>query len=239
MATLRTLKEKLPLMRSGKGHRLRNIIVASAYAFVLLTLITAAMNPSGTNDAIEGENAPSSDSGGETSNATNASTNESGAGTAQANATEATTEAPTPPTEPAEEPVKTTEEQAEQAGESGSDGPGPADMERVLASEGIDVDIHETANGDLHANYYSTASDKEELAADLGAIAGTYSAVVDGGHPSEQLTIEIRTNAGQPVGEYVVTASDAQAFANGDITAEEYARRVLSSGEVYEDAQSN
>lgn len=242
MATLQTLKEKLPGMKPGEGHRIRNLIIGAVYVFILLSILGAAMGPadvedSNTSDGSDGDEGGAQTPATETNPGENNTTEsaENGSEPAKAQDAEAVAQEPDDAAAPASEPVAEGEEQAQQATDSG---PGPADMERVLANEGIVVEIHETANGDLHANYYSTAANEDELASDLGAIAGTYAAVVDSGHESDQLTIEVRTNAGEPVGEYVATASDAQAYMDGDITATEYAMRVLNSGTIYDDAQA-
>lgn len=232
MGIITTLKEKLPGLRTEPGHRLRNLIVGAGYVFLLLTLITAAMGGGDVeNTGSDGEGAATNPD--ETEPAPDDDTNETSSDTDDAG-----------DSEPAEAANETTEGDAEQAAQEAEepvaaaedtvDERGPAAMEQVASEQGIDINVHENAEGNLEADYFSTAANEEELAEDIGFIAGSYAGVVDAGHESDHLTITVRTNAGEPIGEYRVSADDAQAYANGDITGEEFMLRVLASGEVYE-----
>lgn len=229
MSIIHTLKEKLPGLRTEPGHRVRNIIVASAYLFLMLTVLTAAMGPAPDDATAPTSEESNTDSNGEghvqeqqeaASNVSDQPANSEG-DDEPAETTVAQ--------EPAESSAETTDSEVSSAEEST-----PAVMETVLDQQGVEVEVRETSDGNLRADYYSTATTEEELAQDLGAIAGAYAAAVDNGHDSEHLSIEVRTPDGQPVGMYTARASDAQAYMDGEISAEVYALRVLESGEVYE-----
>lgn len=224
-----SLKEKLPGMRAEPGHRIRNIVFGTFYVFLAVSIIGSMADGGETGETTEGD--------------TDAADDEAEA-QSQAQANEDESESPD-----GDEGEKTSDDgesdetatdggttTAESEASDQSQGLTPADMKRMLRSEfGLDVYVMDVGDGTIEVDYYSDAGgDEQQLAGDIGAIAGAYSALVDDGYETDEMVIYVKQPNGEDVGEFRASADDAQAHADGELSDQEYAQRVLDSGEVYD-----
>lgn len=108
----------------------------------------------------------------------------------------------------------------------------PELMEMVIESEGIDADVSER-DGLIVADYTGPSTvTEEQLAGDLGAIAGAYTAMVADGYPTEGLEINIYAVDGTPIGYTTLNAADAQAWHDDEISDNEFALTLLDENLV-------
>lgn len=108
----------------------------------------------------------------------------------------------------------------------------PELMEIVIENEGIDVDVSER-DGLIVADYTGPSTvTEEQLAGDLGAIAGAYTAMVADGYPTEGLEINVYAADGTPVGYTTLDAADAQAWHDGEMSDDEFALKILDENLV-------
>lgn len=216
-----SLKEKLPGMRAEPGHRIRNIVFGTFYVFLAVSIIGSMADGGETGETTEGDTDAADDEA-ETQSQAQADEGESSDG--EEDSDEAATDG------------GTTTAESEASDQSQSQGLTPADMERVLESEfGLDVYMMDMGDGTIEVDYYSYAGDDEQqLAEEISAIAGAYSALVDDGYETDEMVINVKAPNGEDVGEFRASADDAQAHADGELSDQEYVERVLDSGEVYD-----
>lgn len=216
-------KEKLPGMRAGSGHRKRNIVVGIAYAFVALSVLGTLAGAQGFDVAGTDIVAPDTD-------AADAEENTSTSGGDSDTSTE---DAPADADE--EEAIEASEPEAgaaavEDASESALT---PAEMESRLNDEGYDVEVADE-NGEIVVDYHATSPDEEVVASDIGAIAGAYAEMVDSGYETDRMVVVVQPPVGDAVGQTSVAADDAQAYADGEISDDEYAKILIDSAEAYD-----
>lgn len=258
-----TIKTKLPGMTTKPGilNLLRNIVFGSFYGFCAiffsLALIVAlfgggsAGTNSGAPDTVAEADPGTPDTEAE---AAEASDDESEADEPEAEPK--TKDEPEvkdkskaePEAEPKNEPVAATDGGSDvessaaatpvntAASEADAEYDGamsPELMQAVLESEmGLDVEVYDS-NGLILVDYTSTATTEEQLAEDLGGIAGAYAAMVGDGYPTDGMVIYIFAVDGTDVGYTEVDAADAQAYMDGELTGEEFGLIVLSELTVY------
>lgn len=221
-----SLKEKLPGMRAEPGHRIRNIVFGTFYVFLAVSIIGSMADGGETGETTEGDTDAADDEA-EAQSQAQADEGESSDGEEASDEGEETSD------ETATDGGTTT---AEGETSDQSQGLTPADMERMLESEfGLDVYVLDMGDGTIEVDYYSDAGgDEQQLAEEIGAIAGAYSALVDDGYETDEMVINVKAPNGEDVGEFRADAADAQAHADSEISGEEYVQRVLASGEVYD-----
>lgn len=105
---------------------------------------------------------------------------------------------------------------------------GASELEGALWEQGFSSARVEVTGDTLTLNYESSATSQVALAEEFGTIAGTYAGLVEE-YPVGDLTVRVANDAGNPAGTFLVEKEDAIAFKNGEITGEEFARRVFGS----------
>lgn len=250
------LKAKLPGMREESGHRVRNVLFGIGYAFLVLMVIgslgdggdSGAGEPeidgAAEAEAAEGDAAQADES--KESNAKSDGADKSSEATESDAATDSSekasddasndksSETATDGGETAAAQAAESESQAEST--SQSQGLTPADMETLLTNEfGLDIYVMDVGDGTVEADYFSYAGgDSQQLAEEIGMIAGSYSALVGDGYETDEMVINVKAPNAEAIGEFRIDAADAQAHADGEISDNEYAQIVLDSGEVYD-----
>jgi hypothetical protein len=77
--------------------------------------------------------------------------------------------------------------------------------------------------------YTSTASTREEVVTEMAYVAGYYADVVDDGWPVSALRATPTRSDGVVIGEWRVESGWAESFNAGDLSDEEYLRKVLGT----------
>lgn len=255
-----TIRDKLPGMTTddGAGSLMQNLIVGSIYifggffAFMTLLAVFSIMLGMGDTDtasdtvAEADTNAPTD----ETEQAAESEVSDDDANVDEGEAEAETESEPAPESEPSSESQSEPEAMtdggveaeapaaappAENAVEETDEYDGamsPELMEIVIGNEGIDVDVSEH-DGLIVADYTGPSTvTEEQLAGDLGAIAGAYTAMVADGYPTEGLEINIYAADGTPVGYTALDAADAQAWHDGEMSDDEFALKILDENLV-------
>lgn len=244
----------------GAGSLVQNLIVGSIYVFggffafmTLLAVFSIMLGVGGTDTAPDSvAEADTTAPADETEQAAESEVSDDGTDADESEIEAETESEPAPEPEPAPESQSQSEPEAMTDGGVETEAPAaatPAEsaaeetdeydgamspelMEIVLESEGIDADASER-NGLIVVDYTGPSTvTEEQLAGDLGAIAGAYTAMVADGYPTEGLEINIYAADGTPVGYTTLSAADAQAWHDGEMSDNEFALILLDENLV-------
>jgi hypothetical protein len=92
-----------------------------------------------------------------------------------------------------------------------------------------------TRTGDiLILEYTSTASSEDEVAREIGGVAGAYAEAVNQSWSIERLEAGIYARDGDAAGDFYIKRDWAVAYNEGEITLEEYSRRVAETLQAYD-----
>lgn len=110
-----------------------------------------------------------------------------------------------------------------------------SDLTADIGAHGVHVDQADIGSSSAFLNHYSSQTDPSELAGEIGTVAGGWANyVVSNNDEPEYLIVTVFDEQnGDVAGSYIVFSSDARAYARGDITAEQYAGRVMATIEAY------
>lgn len=96
--------------------------------------------------------------------------------------------------------------------------------------DSLDIDATNT----VILDYRSSASNTEELAGEMGGVAGAFAAGIEEGWGVDGLQVNVHGMDGKPVGEYVIEAAWATKYNTDEYTWEEYFGLIVDSIETYE-----
>lgn len=105
-------------------------------------------------------------------------------------------------------------------------------FEALVESEGMTVDTAEMQGDTFVVEYRSSATTEQEILNEMGYVAGAYAGMVKEGHTSDRMEVAIFNQDGVKAGTFYVEYDWAEAFANDEITADEFALRVYSTLEA-------
>lgn len=107
-------------------------------------------------------------------------------------------------------------------------------FEMTLAEEGISVDRAEHTSSGFEVEYVSTAQTEQQLAGEIGYVAGAYAGVVGEGHGEGGMTVDVYAANGVHAFTYTVDEDLARSYYNGEITGEEFGAQVIDTIEVHD-----
>jgi hypothetical protein len=107
----------------------------------------------------------------------------------------------------------------------------PELFEAFLITNGFEVEVDQT-DGITWVDHTTYEGEPEELAVEIAGIAGAYSAMVDSGTDTEMLWVLVYHPSGELIAEWWIDSDWAQAYADGEITDEEYLALVLETIET-------
>lgn len=222
------ISEKLPGMRPGSI--VRNIAVGTVYFFGVLIVLGALVGGSGDTDDDESDIESESDEEELEEEQTEAGEEDG------------------PDEEDAEEVEETDEASVEGDDVSDAEDAVEEDTEEELSDEDLiilfqvlveDQDIVvETAEnqGDTFVVEFTTFSqDGNQLAGDVGYVAGAYSGMVDEGYSSDRMEATVLNAAGEEIGTFHVEEEWGEEFASGEMSDEEFGQLVIDTFEAEED----
>lgn len=134
---------------------------------------------------------------------------------------------PEPTEEPTPEPIEPGEEQNREL----SNEEWQLAFRLTLLDMGYDVESIERVGNEIELDYYSNARSQEDLAEEMGGIAGAYAAGVDGGWDNDVLFVFILDSNGDIVASYWIEDEWAQAWMDGEYNDEEFFGRILNTFE--------
>lgn len=105
-------------------------------------------------------------------------------------------------------------------------------METVIEDQGLDVSDIYVEDGTTHVEYRSYAQTENELAGELGTVAGAYAGAVGEGHESEQLQITVLDATGNEAGTTTLDAGTAEGYYNGEVSGDELTIELLGNLEA-------
>jgi len=105
-------------------------------------------------------------------------------------------------------------------------------LESYTESEGVTLEA--SVSGDVvYADHTSSAQPEEQLAQEMGIVAGSYAGLVSQGWDVDRMEVELIGIDGTPVGAYYVESEWARQLNNDEISDEEFSQRVLETLESY------
>lgn len=110
-------------------------------------------------------------------------------------------------------------------------------FESLVESEGMSVETAEMQGDTFVVEYRSFAQTEQEIAGEMGYVAGAYAGMVNEGHTSDRMEAAILNTNGERAGTFYVEYDWAEAYANDEISDEEFGQRVLSTLEAEEQAR--
>lgn len=218
-------------------------------SFLILAVISAALpdaDTPGTDEApsADGESPTPDDSDGDSSDS-DAETEDGSEDTAEADSSDDGQQEQT-----ADDGSDEQEEQVEETETDDTDGDGVGSAEEeiedsessdedliplfeaLVESEGVTVETAEVQGDTFNVEYTSYSQTEAEIANEIGFVAGAYAGMVGEGHTTDGMEATILTVAGDPAGTFYVDYEWAEAFANDEISSEEFSQRVLSTLEA-------
>lgn len=102
-------------------------------------------------------------------------------------------------------------------------------FETLVENEGMSVETAEMQGDTFVVEYMSFSTAEEDLMTEMGYVAGAYAGMVAEGHTSDRMEVAILNVAGERAGTFHVEYEWAEAYANNEITGEEFSMRVLST----------
>ncbi|MFD1515140.1 FxLYD domain-containing protein [Halomarina rubra] len=105
-------------------------------------------------------------------------------------------------------------------------------FEEFLQSEGISVEEVAVEGDRAQIDYTMLATTQSEIVEEMGTVSGAYAALVDDGWQTSGLDATILASDGSVAGTFSLEADMAQAFANGEISNEEFGQTLIESLEV-------
>lgn len=102
-------------------------------------------------------------------------------------------------------------------------------FETLVENEGMSVETAEMQGDTFVVEYMSFSTTEQDLATEMGYVAGAYAGMVAEGHTSDRMEVVILNVAGERAGTFHVEYEWAEAYANDEITADEFSLRVLST----------
>ena len=86
----------------------------------------------------------------------------------------------------------------------------------------------------VQLTYTTFQTTESGIAEEIGKVAGAYAYAIGDGWDKQQMEVAVQAADGSTIGTYQIQQSWAQEYLDGDITAEEYALRVLQTLETTE-----
>ncbi|MDL5363899.1 DUF3488 domain-containing protein [Halalkalicoccus sp. NIPERK01] len=112
-------------------------------------------------------------------------------------------------------------------------------FETLVEDEGMIVETAQVQRDTFVVEYMSFAQTEQELAGEIGYVAGAYAGMVGEGHTSDRMEATILTVNGDPAGTFYVEYGWAEAFANEEISNTEFSQRVISTIESEDEGQAS
>lgn len=213
-----SILRRLPGLDPTAGWSARNIAVGSVYAFVgapvvgiLFIIVFGTLIMLGTGG----------DAGTDTADAEVATT------AAVATTITTTTTSTTPTTSTTRSLVRTR-----------TYGPTSAETEQYFAQQLAGADFPDDepiinaspAAQDMSLIYSTSATTTEDMAVEVETVAAAYAKLVDAGYQPDSLVVNlIDARTGDYVGSYIIERRWADAYLAGEITTEEYIRRIAET----------
>lgn len=196
------------------GNRKRNVVVTVGYAFLFLMILGAV----GGDDTDESSAEPTTETT-----------------TEEVETAEETQETEEVVTETPEAVEQKTEEETEAPPTTEEDTtPDVEELRAALEGQGVTVTDVERDGDTVHVSYITVETTQQDIAEEMGTVAGTYMAFIAEGDDSQQLEVTILDATEKPIGDYHVERSWAEAGNSGDMTHEEVAMEVLKTLETRE-----
>lgn len=210
--------------------------LVSALAIFLISIVTIGV----ITAALPAEEAPTTDQAPGTDEAPTETDGASDGGDGGDSAqSEGSGESGASPDEQQQEVEEVNEDEAEGAGadaaESELQNRDPSDddlipvFETLVENEGMSVEMAEMQGDTFVVEYMSFSTAEEDLMTEMGYVAGAYAGMVSEGHTSDRMEVAILNVAGERAGTFHVEYEWAEAYANNEITGEEFSMRVLST----------
>lgn len=103
----------------------------------------------------------------------------------------------------------------------------------TLTQQGVDVRTSTQEGSTFYLGYYGSATEAE-IAMEIGAISGSYAAVVEDGWPITRLVVVVYRVDGSAAGAFYIEREWGLAYMDGRLSGEEYFELVVSTLEVDE-----
>jgi hypothetical protein len=105
-------------------------------------------------------------------------------------------------------------------------------MEAYISTEGIEVEDATEQNGVVYFEYTTQETTQMGIASEMGTVAGAYAGAVDQGWDVNRMEVTVLGPAGDEIGTYRVQTEWANQYQSGQITRDEFSRRVLQTLEA-------
>ena len=107
-------------------------------------------------------------------------------------------------------------------------------IQEALQQESVSVSSVQSQDSTVQLTYTTFQTTESGIAEEIGKVAGAYAYAIGDGWDKQQMEVAVQAADGSTIGTYQIQQSWAQEYLDGDITAEEYALRVLQTLETTE-----
>ena len=107
-------------------------------------------------------------------------------------------------------------------------------IQGALQQESVSVSSVESQDDIVQLTYTTVQTTESGIAEEIGKVAGAYAFAIDDGWDKQQMQVTVQAADGSTIGSYQIERSWAQQYIDSEITAEEYALRVLQTLETTE-----